>query len=59
MSGATALVVAPEARIYDHGLRHPLRPLRVLLTWDLIAAYGSTAPPACPGSAPSPPTTTR
>jgi acetoin utilization protein AcuC len=33
-------VVAPEARIYDHGFRHPLRPQRVLLTWELIAAYG-------------------
>jgi acetoin utilization protein AcuC len=40
VSGAAALVVAPEAKIYDHGLRHPLRPMRVLLTWDLIAAYG-------------------
>ena len=40
MSGGTALVVAPEAAIYDHGSQHPLRPLRVLLTWDLIAAYG-------------------
>jgi acetoin utilization protein AcuC len=40
VSDAAALVVAPEARIYDHGMGHPLRPLRVLLTWDLIAAYG-------------------
>ncbi len=40
MSGATALVVAPGAALYDHGPQHPLRPLRVLLTWDLIAAYG-------------------
>ena len=40
MSGTAALVVAPEAAMYDHGLRHPLRPLRVVLTWDLIAAYG-------------------
>ncbi|HWC71586.1 MAG TPA: acetoin utilization protein AcuC, partial [Actinomycetota bacterium] len=40
MSGAAGLVVAPEARIYDHGFRHPLRPQRVLLTWELIAAYG-------------------
>jgi hypothetical protein len=38
VSGAAALVVAPDARIYDHGLRHPRRPLRVRLTWDLIAA---------------------
>ena len=40
MSDAAGLVVAPEARIYDHGAQHPLRPQRVLLTWDLIAAYG-------------------
>lgn len=40
MSGAAGLVVAPEARIYDHGPQHPLRPQRVLLTWDLIAEYG-------------------
>ena len=40
MSGAAGLVVVPEARIYDHGPGHPLRPLRVLLTWDLIAEYG-------------------
>ena len=33
-------MVAPEARIYDHGPGHPLRPQRVLLTWDLIAEYG-------------------
>jgi len=40
VSGTAGLVVAPGARIYDHGLRHPLRPQRVLLTWDLIAEYG-------------------
>jgi acetoin utilization protein AcuC len=34
------LVLCHEARIYDHGPQHPLRPQRVLLTWDLIAAYG-------------------
>ncbi len=38
MSERVGLVVAPEARIYDHGPQHPLRPDRVLLTWDLIAA---------------------
>ena len=38
MSGDAALVRCPEARIYDHGPGHPLRPDRVLLTWDLIAA---------------------
>ena len=40
MSGDVALVRCPEARIYDHGPGHPLRPDRVLLTWDLIAATG-------------------
>ncbi|MGZ8630471.1 MAG: acetoin utilization protein AcuC [Actinomycetota bacterium] len=40
MSGVAGLVVAPEARIYDHGPQHPLRPQRVLLTWELIAEYG-------------------
>ena len=40
MAERTGLVVAPEARIYDHGPQHPLRPDRVLLTWDLIAATG-------------------
>jgi acetoin utilization protein AcuC len=34
------LVVCRDARIYDHGPQHPLRPQRVLLTWDLITAYG-------------------
>ena len=40
MSGRVGLVRCPEARIYDHGPEHPLRPDRVLLTWDLIHAYG-------------------
>lgn len=40
MSGVAGLMVAPEARIYDHGPGHPLRPSRVLLTWALIDAYG-------------------
>jgi acetoin utilization protein AcuC len=40
MGERAGLVVAPEARIYDHGPQHPLRPDRVLLTWDLIAACG-------------------
>ena len=40
MSDRVGLVRCPEARIYDHGPEHPLRPDRVLLTWDLIHAYG-------------------
>lgn len=40
MSDGVALVVCEEARIYDHGPQHPLRPDRVLLTWALIRAYG-------------------
>jgi acetoin utilization protein AcuC len=40
VSGQAGLVLAPDARIYDHGHGHPLRPERVLLTWDLISATG-------------------
>jgi acetoin utilization protein AcuC len=40
VSERVGLVVCPRAKIYDHGLRHPLRPERVLLTWELIEAYG-------------------
>ena len=40
MSGRVALVRCEEARTYDHGPEHPLRPDRVLLTWELIGAYG-------------------
>jgi acetoin utilization protein AcuC len=45
VSGLAGLVVAPDARMYDHGPGHPLRPQRVLLTWELIAAYGLDAAP--------------
>ncbi len=40
MSERVGLVFCPGAKIYDHGPQHPLRPDRVLLTWDLIHAYG-------------------
>lgn len=40
MSERVGLVRCPEAAIYDHGPEHPLRPERVLLTWELIDAYG-------------------
>jgi acetoin utilization protein AcuC len=40
MSGPAGLVLCPQAAAYDHGPGHPLRPERVLLTWDLIEAYG-------------------
>jgi acetoin utilization protein AcuC len=40
VSGRAGLVLAPEARIYDFGPQHPLRPERVLFTWDLIRACG-------------------
>ena len=40
MSERVELVVVPDAKIYDHGPQHPLRPDRVLLTWDLITATG-------------------
>jgi acetoin utilization protein AcuC len=39
------LVLCEQARIYDHGPQHPLRPERVLLTWQLIGAYGLDALP--------------
>jgi acetoin utilization protein AcuC len=40
VTGDVALIRCPEARIYDHGPGHPLRPDRVLLTWDLVSATG-------------------
>ncbi|MEX0833737.1 MAG: acetoin utilization protein AcuC [Actinomycetota bacterium] len=40
MSRDVALVLCSDARIYDHGPGHPLRPDRVLLTWKLIEASG-------------------
>ena len=40
MTERVGLVLCRDVRIYDHGPQHPLRPQRVLLTWDLIAAYG-------------------
>ncbi len=40
MSDRVALVYSPDFVEYDHGPQHPLRPVRVLLTRELIAAYG-------------------
>ncbi len=40
MGGRAGLVLCPEAKIYDHGPEHPLRPQRVQYTWDLISACG-------------------
>jgi len=40
VSAKVGLVLCPEVKIYDHGPEHPLRPERVLLTWDLIRAVG-------------------
>ena len=40
MSRRVALVYSPEVVQYDHGPQHPLRPVRVRLTRELIAAYG-------------------
>jgi len=45
VSERVGLAVCREAEIYDHGPQHPLRPDRVLLTWDLIEAYGLDARP--------------
>lgn len=40
MGGSAGLVLCPQARMYDHGPGHPLRPQRVLYTWSLIEACG-------------------
>ncbi|HEX6208062.1 MAG TPA: acetoin utilization protein AcuC [Actinomycetota bacterium] len=40
MSDRVALVYSSEVVEYDHGPQHPLKPVRVLLTRELIAAYG-------------------
>lgn len=40
MSNRVLLVYSPEVLGYDHGPEHPLKPLRVFLTRELIAAYG-------------------
>jgi acetoin utilization protein AcuC len=45
MSGVAGLVLCREARTYDHGPQHPLRPERVLLTWDLIEKLGLASGP--------------
>lgn len=45
MSERVALIVGDGVRLYDHGPQHPLRPERVLLTWELIHAYGMDAQP--------------
>jgi acetoin utilization protein AcuC len=40
MSDGVRLVYSPDLVRYDHGAQHPLKPIRVLLTRELIAAYG-------------------
>jgi acetoin utilization protein AcuC len=40
MSDGVELVYSPKLVRYDHGPEHPLKPIRVLLTRELIAAYG-------------------
>jgi acetoin utilization protein AcuC len=45
VSDGVSLVSCREAGIYDHGPQHPLRPERVLLTLDLIEAYGIPSRP--------------
>ncbi|HZA60769.1 MAG TPA: acetoin utilization protein AcuC [Actinomycetota bacterium] len=40
MSDRVVLVYSPDVVAYDHGPHHPLKPVRVLLTRELIAAYG-------------------
>ena len=40
MSDRARFVFSEDLREYDHGPQHPLRPVRVLLTVDLIASLG-------------------
>ncbi|HZB04471.1 MAG TPA: acetoin utilization protein AcuC [Actinomycetota bacterium] len=40
MSRRVVLVYSPELVAYDHGPEHPLKPVRVMLTRELIRAYG-------------------
>ena len=40
MSDGVVLVYSPDFLAYDHGPQHPLRPVRIMLTRELIAAYG-------------------
>ena len=40
MSDAVVLVYSPDLVGYDHGPQHPLRPVRVMLTRELIMAFG-------------------
>jgi acetoin utilization protein AcuC len=40
VSNAVVLVYSPDLVEYDHGPQHPLRPVRVMLTRELIQAYG-------------------
>lgn len=40
MSTSVGSVEVPQARLYDHGPQHPLRPERVRLTGSLIRALG-------------------
>jgi acetoin utilization protein AcuC len=40
VSDRVVLVYSPELVEYDHGPEHPLKPVRVMLTRELIRAYG-------------------
>jgi acetoin utilization protein AcuC len=40
VSDRVVLVYSPEIVAYDHGPNHPLKPVRVMLTRELIRAYG-------------------
>lgn len=40
MSANVEFVYSPEIVAYDHGPQHPLKPVRVMLTRELCAAYG-------------------
>jgi acetoin utilization protein AcuC len=43
VTGSAAFVYSPEIVAYDHGPDHPLTPVRVKLTRELVAAYGLLA----------------
>lgn len=43
MSDRVFMVYSPDFVAYDHGPEHPLRPVRVMLTRELIVAYGIVA----------------
>jgi acetoin utilization protein AcuC len=56
VSERVSLVYSPDIVAYDHGPQHPLKPVRVMLTRELIAAAGLLEP-AHVGEVPTRPAT--